>query len=93
MEKFVADYWGVITSVLAFAFNIGIIYKVLKDKPGRSEIYKITSEKLKEHKEGCDYFKKTDGVKLQQSVEDLKDIVDKIDRRIEKMYGKIMQEK
>jgi hypothetical protein len=92
MEKFVADNWGVITTILAFVFNTGIIYKGLKDKPGRSEVYRIATEKIKEHKEGCDYYKKTDGVKLQQSVEDLKDTVDKIDGRIEKMYGKIMQE-
>lgn len=93
MEKFVADNWGVITTILAFVFNIGFIYKGLKDKPGRSEVYKIALERLKEHKEGCDYFKKTDGVKLQQSVEDLKGTVDKIDRRIEKMYSKIMLDK
>lgn len=93
MEKFVADNWGVITTILAFVFNIGFIFKGLKDKPGRSEVYKIASEKIKEHKDSCGYFKITEGVMLQQSVEDLKNIVDKIDRRTEKIYGKIMSDK
>jgi hypothetical protein len=90
MEKYLAEYWGVITTIIAFAFNIGFIYKSLKDKPGRTDVNQITSERLKDHKEGCDYYKKTEGVKLQQTVDDLKEVVDKIDRRTEKMYGKIM---
>lgn len=93
MEKFLSEYWGLITTIIAFTFNIGFVYKGLKDKPNRNEVNQIAAEKLKEHREGCDYYKKTEGVKLQQSVEDLKEVVDKIDRRIEKMYGKIMSEK
>lgn len=93
MEKIITEYWGVIITIMAFVFNIGFIYKGLKDKPGRQEVLQITNEKFKEHREGCDYYKKIEGVKLQQSVEDLKEVVDKIDRRIEKMYSKIMLEK
>lgn len=93
MEKFVIDNWGIITTVLALVFNVGFIYKGFKEKPNRSEVFEIATEKMKEHKEGCDYFKKTEGVKLQQSVEDLKSVVDKIDRRIEKIYSKIISDK
>jgi hypothetical protein len=93
MEKMISEYWGLVTTIIAFAFNIGFIYKGLKDKTSKTEVQQITNEKLKEHKVGCDYYKKIEGVKLQQTVEDLKEVVEKIDRRIEKMYGKIMSEK
>jgi len=93
MEKFVIDNWGLISTVLALVFNVGFIYKGFKDKPNRNEVISITSDRLKEHRESCDYFKKTEGVKLQQSVEDLKNVVDKIDGRIEKIYSKIIRDK
>lgn len=93
MDKFITEYWGIMVTIIAFAFNIGFVYKGLKDKPNRNEVNQIAGEKLKEHREGCDYYKKIEGVKLQQTVEDLKEVVEKIDNRIEKMYEKIMTEK
>jgi len=86
--------WGVVTAVASFIgslgiliFNIGYSYSKLKEKPGKDEVHKIVSEKIKTHKEGCAYYPEVSGGKLEQAISGIEKRMESMDSKLDILIG------
>lgn len=92
MDKYLVDNaYGIILSILIIIFNFGYVFRNLKAKPSNNDVHKIISDRIKSHRADCNFFDKSDGRVLSQTVTDMKDSVRKIEGKVDKIYDKLLE--
>jgi hypothetical protein len=76
-------------SILVVAFNFGYVFKSLRDKPTKTNVYDIIKTEIKNHNDTCRYYPETAGVQNAQCLKDLKITVDKIETKVDRILDKI----